>query len=84
MYQGKKIVIKEDPSLTKSRVSLKNMMKSWKDTDMGFLIECRALEMIYVPTEVDDIEEVLTVDEPIVVVLKKFDDGFAWPETLPP
>ena len=39
-----KVVIKGDPSLTKARVSLKHMMKTWTKSDQGFLIECRALE----------------------------------------
>ena len=44
VHQGKKIIIQGDPSLTKGRVSLKNMMRTWGENDQGFLIECRALE----------------------------------------
>ncbi|TYK14463.1 Ty3/gypsy retrotransposon protein [Cucumis melo var. makuwa] len=44
LHQGKKILIKGDPSLTKARVSLKNMMKSWEESDQGFLIEFRSME----------------------------------------
>ena len=84
MHQGKKIVIKGDPSLTESRVSLKNIMKTWKVTDQGFLIECRAMERVYIPIEDDGIEEVLTAEESVAVVLKKFEVVFSWPETLPP
>ena len=84
VHQGEKIVIKGDPSLTKFRVSLKNMIKTWKDSDQGFLIECRAMERVYEPMEDDGIEEVLTVEEAVSVVLKKFEDVFTWPETLPP
>lgn len=39
-----KVIIKGDPSLTKTRVSLKSLMKTWIDSDQGYLIECRALE----------------------------------------
>ncbi|KAA0039090.1 ty3-gypsy retrotransposon protein [Cucumis melo var. makuwa] len=42
---GKFVNIKGDPSLTKARISLKNMMKNWGDKDAGFLIECRSLEV---------------------------------------
>ncbi|KAA0041482.1 Beta-galactosidase [Cucumis melo var. makuwa] len=42
--EGWKVVIKGDPSLTKTRVSLKNLMKSWGADDQGFLVECRTIE----------------------------------------
>ena len=41
---GQKVILKGDPSLTKARVSLKSMMESWSSFDLGFLVECRALE----------------------------------------
>ena len=40
---GQQICIKGDPSLTKSRVSLKNLLKTWEDQDHGYLIECRSI-----------------------------------------
>lgn len=43
---GQQISIKGDPSLTKTRISLKSMFKSWEDQDEGFLIECRTVEVI--------------------------------------
>lgn len=43
-YNKNKVVIRGDPSLTKTRVSLKSKMKIWTDFDQGFLIECRVLE----------------------------------------
>ncbi|KAA0038740.1 ty3-gypsy retroelement transposase [Cucumis melo var. makuwa] len=30
-----------DLSLTKTRVSLKSIMKTWEEDDQGFLVECR-------------------------------------------
>ena len=84
MYQGKKIIIRGDPSLTKARVSLKNLVKTWGEEDQGYLVEYRALEKCEISEEEDSIEEVLTEEESVVVVLKKFDDVFDWPETLPP
>lgn len=84
LHKGKKVVIKGDQSLTKSRVSLKNMIKTWKDFDQGFLIECRSMERVHEPAKDDGIEEVLTVEESVSVVLKKFEDVFTWSETLPP
>lgn len=41
---GKTIILRGDPSLTKARVSLKRLMKSWDVNDQGYLFECRALE----------------------------------------
>lgn len=37
------ITLKEDPSLTKTKVSLKTLMRSWEEVDQGFLVECRAI-----------------------------------------
>ena len=33
IQNGKKVVLRGDPSLTKARVSLKHMMKTWKELD---------------------------------------------------
>ena len=83
-HHEEKVVIRGDPSLTKARVSLKALMKSWGDKDQVFLIECKALERRE-SLEVDDtFDEVLTVEESVSVVLKSFEDVFDWPETLPP
>lgn len=86
LHQGKKILIKGDPSLTKARVSLKNMMKSWEESDQGFLIEFRSMEGESTSMEDSEkeIEEVLSIEESVTVVLKKFEDVFTWPEKLPP
>ncbi|TYK29286.1 ty3-gypsy retroelement transposase [Cucumis melo var. makuwa] len=43
-HEGKKITFRGDPSLTKTQVSLKSMMKSWEAENQGFLVECRAME----------------------------------------
>ncbi|KAL0539604.1 hypothetical protein IC582_023820 [Cucumis melo] len=66
---GKQICIKGDQSLTKARVSLKNLMKTWKDHDCGYLIECRSIEVFELnelvvekETEDEDMEESLMPD----------------------
>ena len=41
--KDKQICIKGDPSLTKSRVSLRNLLKMWEEHDHGYLIECRSI-----------------------------------------
>ncbi|TYK19390.1 Transposon Ty3-I Gag-Pol polyprotein [Cucumis melo var. makuwa] len=47
----KKIIIKGDLSLTKTRIGLKSMMKAWTDSDQGYLVECRALEGVMLTEE---------------------------------
>ena len=76
MHQGRRVVIKGDPSLTKTRVSLKNMMRSWDGSDQDFLVECRAMEWEESSTDGEELEEVLTEEESMFVVLKKFEDVF--------
>ena len=83
-HQGKKVTIRGDPSLTKARVSLKSLMKSWGEEDQGFLVECRALERRESLEEEDSFDEVLTIEESVEVVLKRLEDVFEWPETLSP
>ncbi|TYK28503.1 Ty3/gypsy retrotransposon protein [Cucumis melo var. makuwa] len=85
MADGKEVKIKGDPSLTKARISLKNMMKNWEDKDTGFLIECRSLQVKAL--EGDEyylLNAEAMSDEPISSVIKQFPDVFEWPEKLPP
>ena len=65
LHQEKKIIIKGDPSLTKARVSLKNMIKTWEESDQGFLVEFRSMERGSTSSENSEreIEEVLTIEE---------------------
>lgn len=57
-HKGRKVVIRGDPSLTKNRVSLKNMMKTCEADDQGFLVECQAVEGRLTVEEIYD-EEVV-------------------------
>ena len=59
----KKIVLRGDLSLKKTRVSLKHMMKTWTPYDQGFLIECRALEGGMTFAELYGIDDVPTIQE---------------------
>ncbi|KAA0067574.1 Ty3/gypsy retrotransposon protein [Cucumis melo var. makuwa] len=82
---GKSVNIKEDPSLTKARISLKNMIKNWGDKDAGFLIECRSIEVEALENDGCYLKsaEVLNCG-PISSVIKQYKDVFEWPEKLPP
>ncbi|KAL4035943.1 hypothetical protein IC575_004655 [Cucumis melo] len=82
---GKSVNIKGDPSLTKTRISLKNMIKNWGDKDAGFLIECRSIEVKAVESNACCLQsaEVLS-SGPISSVINQFQDVFEWPEKLPP
>ncbi|KAA0038305.1 ty3-gypsy retrotransposon protein [Cucumis melo var. makuwa] len=81
----KQICIKGDPSLTKARVSLKNLVKTWEEHDHGYLIECRSIE-------VAELKELMTshkeekeeTEEKLIPILNQFSDIFEWPEKLPP
>lgn len=81
MHQGKKVIVKGDPSLTKAKVSLKNIIKTQNKSDQGYLV--RALEGRGISAERGNIEEVLTVEESLSVVLNNFEDVFEWLERLP-
>ncbi|TYK13876.1 Ty3/gypsy retrotransposon protein [Cucumis melo var. makuwa] len=83
-HQGKKVVIRGDPSLTKARVSLKNLMKSWGADDQGFLVECRTIECGPLEEHEQDREQGEINAEPIAALLQRFARVFEWPSTLPP
>ncbi|KAL4026028.1 hypothetical protein IC575_014435 [Cucumis melo] len=83
--EGKSIKIQGDPSLTKARVSLENMIKAWGVEDEGFLVECRAVELV-TPANNDCYMAHMEIeaDSSLSTVLKQFEDVFEWPEKLPP
>ncbi|KAL0561468.1 hypothetical protein IC582_001896 [Cucumis melo] len=81
----KQICIKGDPSLTKARVSLKNLMKTWEKQDHGYLIECRSIEIVELnESMVHQKEEREETEEKLIPILNQFSDIFDWPEKLPP
>ncbi|TYK03052.1 Retrotransposable element Tf2 [Cucumis melo var. makuwa] len=82
---GKSVNIKGDPSLTKARISLKNMIENWGDKDAGFLIECRSIEVEAVENNGCCLKsaEVLNCG-PVSSVIKQYQDVFEWPKKLPP
>ncbi|KAA0048439.1 ty3-gypsy retroelement transposase [Cucumis melo var. makuwa] len=80
---GKLICVKGYPSLTKARISLKSMFKTWGDQDEGFLIECRAVEVCE-KSEHSMTETLHFETSPVHTVLKQFEDVFEWLEKLPP
>lgn len=71
-----KVILKGDPSLTKARVSLKSMMKSWFSSNQGFLVKCRALEGGMTFVEFYGVDEILIVNESIPELLGRFEDVF--------
>ncbi|KAA0050169.1 Ty3/gypsy retrotransposon protein [Cucumis melo var. makuwa] len=83
--EGKEVKIKGDPSLTKARISLKNMMKNWEEMDSGFLIECRSLQVRTVEGEKCCLLNTEAVGKGLISsVIKQYQDVFEWPEKLPP
>ncbi|KAA0045216.1 Ty3/gypsy retrotransposon protein [Cucumis melo var. makuwa] len=83
-WKGRKVVIRRDPSLIKTRVSLKNLVKTWGADDQGFLVECRTLECGKLEEDEQDQEQGKVDAEPIATLLKQFARVFEWPATLPP
>ena len=83
-HEGKKIIIKGDTNLTKTRMGLKSMMKAWTEADQGYLVECRALEGGVMLTEesVETGNNVVPAD--VQNVLGKFNDVFESSESLSP
>ncbi|KAL0537842.1 hypothetical protein IC582_026831 [Cucumis melo] len=78
----KQICIKGDPSLTKARVSLKNLVKTWEEHDHGYLIECRSVEVAELKTSHKEEKE--ETKKKLIPILDQFSDIFEWPEKLPP
>lgn len=75
-HKNHKVVIRGDLSLTKTKVSLKSMIKSWIDSDKGFLMECREMEGEMTLAESFGVEEVPTIRESMPALLDKFEDVF--------
>ena len=68
VHNKKKMIITGDPSLTKTQVSLKSLTKSWTDSDMGYLVECRALEARIIEPGPQTEEGIITIPERIRAV----------------
>ncbi|KAL0539948.1 hypothetical protein IC582_024170 [Cucumis melo] len=83
-HEGKKVTIRGDSSLTKTRVSLKSIMKSWKADDQSFLVECKAMEGGVSVDEGVDEEPLPTVENAIPAIIDKYADVFEWMGRLPP
>ncbi|KAA0036455.1 Ty3/gypsy retrotransposon protein [Cucumis melo var. makuwa] len=81
--EGKQICVKGDPTLTKARIRLKSMFKTWGNQDKWFLIECKAVEVCE-EIEQCKIGTVHPKTRPVQMMLKQFEDVFEWPEQLPP
>ena len=84
VHEGRKIIIKGDLSLTKTRLGLKILMKAWTDFDQGYLVECRTLEGGIILSEEVVEEEANMIPADVQKMLDKFNDVFEWLETLPP
>lgn len=82
LHQGKKINIKGDPSLIKSQVSLKNMIKTLGEYDE--VVECRAIKFEGMTMAVFyEVDEVYAIEEFVSAVQDKFVDVFDWSKKLP-
>ncbi|KAL4027645.1 hypothetical protein IC575_010820 [Cucumis melo] len=82
--QGNKVTIKGDPSLTKTQISLKGMIKNWDTDDQGYLVECRALEKEDMEDREADTQVTETEEGRMTAIISKFSDVFERPYRLPP
>ena len=83
-HDNRKVTIKGDPSLTKTQVSLKNLTKSWTDSDLRYLVECRALETRIMEYGTRAEGRVISIPDKVQAVIRQYEDMFEWPEELPP
>ncbi|KAA0037988.1 Ty3/gypsy retrotransposon protein [Cucumis melo var. makuwa] len=84
--EGKQVSIKGDPSLTKTRISFKSMIKTWGEQDEGYLVECRVMEIKNSEKKKKQqrIDASMVETNPVHMMLKQFEDVFEWPKKLPP
>lgn len=58
---GKEVILRDDPSLNKTRVSLRSLWRQWTPEEEGYLIEYQGIEEPRSEEEIDPIiQEVLT------------------------
>lgn len=81
--QGR-IVLKSDPSLAKTKVSLKRLMTAWEDKDQRFLVECRAIEAMTSSDE--SYEKLMHYNFPgdMELLIRENKSIFSLPADLPP
>ncbi|XP_031263269.1 uncharacterized protein LOC116121451 [Pistacia vera] len=75
--EGKRVMLQGDPSLVKTVVSLKAMLRSVQTTGMGYLVEFCSIE-----NKLDVREEPL--DPRVAIVLEEFAALFDQPSGIPP
>lgn len=83
---GEKVTLKGDASLTKAEVSLKMLQKTWKDSDQGYLIELRGLnvETNSLMTKEVFSEAWCDIPDDIQPLISEYPDVFEMLEGLPP
>lgn len=82
-HEVRKVVIRGNSSLIKTRVSLKNMMMPLEADDQRFLVECRAIKGGLNIEKIYDKEVVPTIENSISHLLDIDENMFKWLEKLP-
>lgn len=79
---GKSITLKGDPSLGRSMISLKSMLRTIRKGGEGYTIECNHLAPQHIGEKIVDTAELVPTF--LQQVLKKHDKVFHFPKGLPP
>lgn len=78
------VILRCDPSLTKTKVSLKRMMKTWDETDQGYLVEFKALKALVDSAEFATLTPIQNTPKSTVQLIEQYEDIFQVPDKLPP
>lgn len=78
------LILKGDPRLAKTKVSLKKMMMAWEEEDQGFLVECRAIEAMTSSEEEYGDPRHSDMSGDVEQLIKDNESVFTLPAELPP
>lgn len=79
-----KMTLQGDPSLTKSKVSLKRLLTAWDGKDQGLLVECRDLS-VEALSEKEEVEVFqYEVPRELYQLIHDHEEVFRMPKELPP
>ncbi|XP_050942550.1 uncharacterized protein LOC127149991 [Cucumis melo] len=79
-----KVILKGDPSLTRTEISLKVLVKTWQPDDQGFLVNFSAMGIPKEDRELVVTDAVEDYQPEFAQLQQEFSDVFEMPDGLPP